>query len=241
MHKPNILVLDIETAPAQAYVWGLFDQNIGLNQIIKPSRVIMCGMKWVGQKGVACYDEYQDGEAMWAAIHEALSSADAVVTYNGNRFDIPKLRGHLVEKGFDPLPPITSIDLLKSVKRLGFISNKLDWAAGYLGIGHKIAHEGFPLWVKWENKDEKGVAKMRRYCKGDVLLTEQLYKKLLPHIHNHPYLGEGTVHTEHECPHCGQTNRFQRRGFYRTRTTRTQRLQCLECGGWSKGKQEKMV
>ncbi len=29
----KILVLDIETAPIVAHVWGLFDQNIGLNQI----------------------------------------------------------------------------------------------------------------------------------------------------------------------------------------------------------------
>ena len=241
MEKPNVLVLDIETAPAQAFVWGLFDQNIGLNQIIKPSRVIMCGMKFLGDKAPVVYDEYAHPEGMWEHIYDNLRSADAVVTYNGNRFDLTKLRGELILREFDPLPPITSIDLLKTVKRMGIQSNKLDFVSGWLGIGQKIKHEGFDLWKAWEARDEKACNRMRKYCKGDVLLTEKLYHRLAPHIHNHPYLGEGVRGAVHTCPHCNQTNRFQRRGYYRTRTTRTQRLQCLECGGWSKGQQEKMV
>ena len=33
MTGPKILIVDIETAPIVAQVWGLFDQNVGLNQI----------------------------------------------------------------------------------------------------------------------------------------------------------------------------------------------------------------
>jgi hypothetical protein len=239
--KPKILVLDIETAPAQAYVWGLFDQNIGLNQIIKPSRVIMCGMKWVGEGKPVIYDERDDSHDMWYCIYKNMVAADAIVTYNGNRFDLPKLRGELILRDYDPLPPVTSIDLLRTVKKMGIQSNKLDFVGGWLGIGEKIKHEGFDLWKKWENWDPHAIKNMRRYCKNDVLLTEKLYKRLAPHITNHPYLLDTKVKVDHECPHCHQTNRFQRRGFQRTRTTRTPRYQCLECGGWSKGKQEKML
>ena len=31
----KILLLDIETTPMQVYAWGLWDQNISIDQIIK--------------------------------------------------------------------------------------------------------------------------------------------------------------------------------------------------------------
>ena len=33
MKKPRILFFDIETAPMLGYMWSLWDQNLGLNQI----------------------------------------------------------------------------------------------------------------------------------------------------------------------------------------------------------------
>ena len=41
------LVVDLETVPTEAYVWGLFDQNVGLSQIIKPGRIVSWAAKWL--------------------------------------------------------------------------------------------------------------------------------------------------------------------------------------------------
>ena len=38
----KLLFLDIETSPNQAYVWGLFKQNIGISQMTDSSRVMCC-------------------------------------------------------------------------------------------------------------------------------------------------------------------------------------------------------
>jgi len=46
----KILMLDIETTPMQVYTWGLWDQNIGINQIIKPTEMLCFGAKWQGKK-----------------------------------------------------------------------------------------------------------------------------------------------------------------------------------------------
>jgi hypothetical protein len=35
---PRVLTLDIETSPALAYVWGLFDVTVSVSQIMDPSR-----------------------------------------------------------------------------------------------------------------------------------------------------------------------------------------------------------
>ena len=42
----KILFCDIETSPNVAYVWGLFKQNIGLSQLLEPTRVICAAYSW---------------------------------------------------------------------------------------------------------------------------------------------------------------------------------------------------
>ena len=233
----RILVFDIETKPATAYVWGLFDQNIGLSQLIEPSAPICVAAKFVGQKEMYFFSDWTDGHTeMIKGIHALVSEADAIVTYNGDRFDTPKLRGEFLLAGLTPPPTVTSIDLLKSVKKLGLQSNKLAYVGPMLKIGKKVAHEGFELWSSVINGDEAAQKRMEKYCRGDVILTEQLYKKLLPYIHNHPHLGEVGSGA---CGACGSLH-LQSRGTRRTKSFVIQRLQCQTCGSWSDGVRKKV-
>ena len=81
MSKSNILLLDIETAPAQAYVWGLWGENIGVEQIIKPSRITCVGFGWYGQRHVDFLAEWTVGrEKMLALTADVLNDADALLT-----------------------------------------------------------------------------------------------------------------------------------------------------------------
>jgi hypothetical protein len=230
----RILSLDIETAPASVYVWGLFDQNISLDQIIKPGRIICWAAKWFGEPEVHYADERGGPREMFTAIHGLLCQADAVITYNGDKFDLPKLLGGFVGHELAPPPPLASIDLLKTTKRLGLQSNKLQFLSEFLEIGSKVKHEGFPLWVACMNGDEKAWARMTRYNKGDVRLTERAYKRLRPYIKNHPYIGAGVIEA---CPTCASAN-LQRRGYARTRSFVTERLQCQGCGSWTQGSRQ---
>src|SRR5690606_22016747 len=50
--RVRILTLDVETSPMLSYHFGLWDQNIGINQIVKQSRIICFAAKWVGEKPV---------------------------------------------------------------------------------------------------------------------------------------------------------------------------------------------
>jgi hypothetical protein len=49
---PRILFLDIETAPLQSYHWGLWDQNIGLEQIGTEWSILSFSAKWLGERRV---------------------------------------------------------------------------------------------------------------------------------------------------------------------------------------------
>ncbi len=236
MAKPKILILDIETAPIKAYVWRLWDQNVGINQIVDNGGILCVGMKWFGEKESFLYSEWEHGKAeMLSATFNMISEADAVLTYNGDSFDIPKLMGEFLLAGWKAPPPITSIDLYKTAKKLGFISKKLGFIGPLLGVGKKLPHQGFQLWVDVINGDNKAQTVMAKYCVQDVKLLEKVYLKLLPFVKNHPHLGDNKA----ECGACG-SNHVQKRGYRRTKYFKIQRLQCQTCGSWSDGTRTKV-
>lgn len=234
----KILILDIETKPAQAYVWRAFgEQNIGVEQIIDAGGIICVGYKWLGSRECHLVSEWADGKAnMLRTIHEVMSEADAVVTYNGDKFDLPKLQGEFLLAGLGPTPPLTSIDVVKAVRKFGFFVNRLAFIGPFLGVGAKIKHEGFDLWVKVMAGDQRAQGRMSRYCKQDVNLLEKLYVKVRPFIRNHPHMGDDKGH---QCGACG-SNKTHSRGYRRTKAFRIQRLQCQSCGAWQDGKREKV-
>lgn len=231
----KILILDIETAPIKAYVWRLWDQNVGLNQIIDNGGIICVGAKWYGDKECFLYSDWEHGHVeMLKQVWLLMNEADAIVTYNGNKFDLPKLRGEFLVEGFGSPPPLTSIDIYKVVKGLGFISSKLAFVGPLLQVGAKMKHQGFELWSKVVDGDKPSQNKMGRYCIQDVRLLEKVYHKIKPYIKDHPFLGSRSA-----CGACdGKV--LHSRGYRRTKTFKIQRLQCQSCGSWSDGKRIKV-
>jgi rubrerythrin len=229
----NILFYDIETKPMVAEIWGLRDQHVGLNQIREFSGTICFSAKWFGKKQIHFFSDWTCGhKEMLEAMHSLWTKADAICGYNSDRFDNRKMRGEFIKEGLDPPPPVSSIDLYKTVRsQFSFDSNKLDHVAQLLGIGSKIKHEGHELWSKVLDGNEKAQKLMMRYCKQDVALTEKLYRKLRPYIANHPHLGDGNSDA---CPACGSLDVIKS-GHRYTRISIVQRLNCKTCGHWYKG------
>ena len=231
----KILLLDIETKPAVVASFGIRDQHIAHGQILKNGGPICVGVGWHGERRVTVYSDWKHGhQGMLDAVHAMLSEADAVMTYNGASFDIPKLQGEFLLAGMQPPPPPTQIDLFKTLRRMGYLSSKLDYIAPLLGVGGKVKHEGFPMWLAVMDGCPKAQAKMARYCAQDVRLLGDLYERVRPYIANHPHLHgkRGDF-----CGACG-SNHITNRGFLISKHYRTQRTQCQSCGAWDKGRRE---
>lgn len=234
----NILILDIEWRPTKAWVWGAWKENITPEKIIEDGGLLCVGAKWLGEKNVTVFSEWEDGHVgMLEGIHAMMSTADAIIGYNSDKFDLRKLNGEFLLHGLPPAPPCTSIDCMKAVKKFGFFMNRLAFIGPFLGVGSKIEHEGMWLWRKIiENSDKSAQRRMEKYCAQDVTMTEKLYLKIRPYIVNHPHLGKAG---HSQCPACGG-NHIQSRGTTRTRCYKKQRLNCQTCGHWFYGKQTKI-
>lgn len=234
MTGPKVLTIDIETSPNLAHVWKLWDNNVSLSQLIDTGQILSFAAKWHGNKKVEFYSDFHDGhKPMIVAAHQLLDEADVLVHYNGTTFDVPHLKREFLLEGLKPPAPFKQVDLLRVVKsNFRFVSNKLDHVSQQLGLGKKVGHTGHELWVKCLNADPKAWDTMRKYNKHDVVLTEKLYDRLVPWIANHPHVG---LFSGLECcQRCGG-QKLQRRGVAHTALGTYQRLQCTDCGGWSRG------
>jgi hypothetical protein len=229
------LILDLETSPNVAHVWGLWDQTVSLAQLRESTRVISFAAKWHGEKRVMFYSDFHNGhDVMVNTAYSLLDDADAIVHYNGTSFDIPHLRREFILAGLTPPSPAKDIDLLQTVKRrFRFVSNKLDHVTRELGMAGKTRHTGHQLWVDCMAGDAKAWALMRKYNQQDVILTEQLYDRLLPWITNHPAVGLYSGDADC-CRNCGGTD-LERRGVAHTGVSSFQQYRCRACGAWSRG------
>lgn len=228
----KILLLDIESSPNTAHVWGLWQQNVSINQLMESSYVLCYAAKWYGEKEVMFDSVHKSRpKTMLKGIHGLLNDADAVVHYNGTKFDIPTLNKEFLLHSFNPPSPYKQIDLLRVVRsNFRFPSNKLDYVAQRLNLGKKHEHEGHELWVKCMNGDKDAWKRMEKYNIQDVVLLENLYSHLLPWIKSHP--NHNLFSDGHVCPNCSSSS-LQRRGTAISATGTYQRYQCRSCGTWS--------
>lgn len=231
----RVITLDIETAPQTAHVWGLWQQNVGLPQLLESGYVMCFAAKYEDEDRV----RFHKGIAVPRAAQRLLNDADVVVHYNGTRFDIPHLQTEMVRAGVTPPSPYAQIDLCNVVKqRFRFPSNKLEYVASeLLGTG-KASTGGHATWIKCMAGDKDAWARMRGYNEQDVLLTERLYQHLKPWIRlPNPALYGGSEPGQVTCPGCG-SNDMRKRGLAYTALQSYQRYQCNRCDRWARGKQK---
>jgi hypothetical protein len=230
----RILALDIETTPTVAHVWRPYKENVGVEQVISPGRVFTWAAKWYGErKKIEFQAEWSAGhDAMIERAWELLDEADAVLHFNGRRFDIPHLQREFMQAGLTPPSPYKQIDLLETVKKQAkFFMNRLAHVAPELGLKGKIEHEGFPLWVKCMDGDPDAQRRMELYNKRDVTELIELYDTIRPWIVSHPSFAAHTG--EQVCPTCGSKH-LNWRGYAMTAQTKYRRFQCQDCGAWGR-------
>ncbi len=238
MSRMKILVLDIETSPNLVWVWGLFNQFISLNQIVEPTFVMCWAAKWTGKNKRVHYKRHTDADFL-TQIWDLMNEADAIVHYNGRKFDIPHLNREFLEAGMVPPSNYFEIDLLTTVRsRFKFTSNKLAFVAEQLLKAGKLNTGGFGLWTAALNNEKWAWALMRKYNIQDVIVTEDLYDLIKGWIKNHP---NHALYVEDQddpiCRNCG-SDKVKSNGpeYDTTGVFAYQRYKCTDCGANLRGR-----
>ena len=173
----RLLVYDLET-----YATGFADPNW------VPQVVTCVAWKWLGEprrkasvsastdyRDIDCpmphLDPYAIGQALEPFLAD-LAEADAVVTYNGARFDNPVLNGTRWLTGRPPISPILTYDLHDFGKTKG-VKKGLDNTAVHLGAATEKLSLNHAQWQ--EGYLEPGWGTIKARAKSDVILTEQVF------------------------------------------------------------------
>jgi uncharacterized protein YprB with RNaseH-like and TPR domain len=166
----------------QVYTWGLWDQNISIDQIIKSTEMLCFGARWLGEKSTTFMSVHHNGKkAMLEKLHQMMDDADLLVGWNSAAFDHKHINREFLENGMAPPSPTKDLDLMSVTKaNFKFPSNKLDYVAQQLGVGAKVKHSGFKLWLRCMDGEEKAWREMKKYQIQDVTLLVELYDILLP-------------------------------------------------------------
>lgn len=231
--SPRVAVCDIESLPIISYNWGIWDQNIGLDQIISDG----CMLGWAGKflnepemysdiltsKEAKSRDTLRITKSIW----EFLSKADVVIGHNYSQYDVKYINTEFLRHGLPPLK-YTIVDTLVVAKQnFRFSSNKMKFLNDQLGIRNKIENGGFNLWKLCDQGDETALKEMLEYNIGDIGATEELFYKLRPYVRNFNVALYNTLETE-QCPVCGSTS-LKEEGEYFTSAGKWQSIRCQDC------------
>jgi len=233
---PRILSIDIETSPNLGHIWNIWRGPVRPQQVIEQWDVMCFCAKWVGEDSETIrQSEFFDGyRPMLQNMWNLLDNADMILTYNGKRFDLPRMRTVLALEGFQPFAPPRHIDLDETIKRVFDLpSHSMDFASKAFGFeGKKHNEGGYELWRRCIiDQDPEAWAQMLDYCANDVELLEAFYLKVLPWIEKHPsvtpYLG--LERGELACTKCGSSD-LVKDGYAYTNVSVYQRYRCRSCG-----------
>jgi len=241
--QPKILLLDIETAPTIASVWGMWKQNVQPNQIISDWYILTWAAKWlysdetISDKLTADEACDMDDKRLLEDIWNLMNDADIIIAHNGDKFDIPKLNTRFLLNGYNPPAPYQTIDTLKGCRNaFRFSHNRMDYVNKVLGLDQKVDTGGMALWLSCMAGDEEALAKMESYNINDVVILEELYLAIRAWIKPHPNVGMLFDGEESRCHVCGSTHLIETLGTYNTSVNMYHVYECHDCGSSSRGR-----
>lgn len=204
------LFFDIETSPMIVYSWRVgYNINLQYDNVIEDWKIICISYKWENENEVKnlTWSNELDDKQMLIDFIKIANTADELIAHNGDRFDIKKVRTRCIYHRIPMFPKYRSLDTLKKARSgFNFPNNKLDTIAHYLGVGAKLKHEGFPMWIKCMQGDKKALKDMVTYCDMDIVVLEDVYLTMQKYIKPETHAGVINGNLKYSCPTCGNNH-----------------------------------
>ena len=241
--EAKILLLDIETAPLEAYIWSLWTKYVGPSLLKCEWFILTWAAKWLGddtvysRKLTSSEALREDDERIMRDLWDFLDEADIIIAHNGERFDVPKINSRFLLNKMSPPSSYKQIDTLRVArKEFGFTHNSLDSLAKLFGIEGKNKTT-MELWIDCKHGSDDALEEMEEYDIQDVIVLEKVYFKMRPYIKGHPNLDLYIDSESPVCPQCGEDSLLAVEGkFFYTQAVRYQLYRCSSCKALSRGK-----
>ena len=228
------LFFDIETSPNIGYFWRAgYKLNIGAENIIEERKIICISWKFEDENKVShlTWDKNQCDKQMLIDFIKVANTADEIIGHNGDRFDIKWIRTRCIYHRIPIFPDYRSLDTLKKAKaHFNFNSNRLDYIAKFLGVGAKVKHEGFDMWIKCMKGDEEALQSMVNYCDGDIVVLEDVYLTMQNYIKHNTHTGTHNAELKHTCPNCASDEPKLIKNNFTSAGTIKRQMECDSCG-----------
>lgn len=241
--KPNILLLDIETAPDVSCNFNRRDVNISNDSVVRQGGwLISIAWKWLGDSetfGLSVNSQSakeSDDYHLITNISNLINKADIIVGHNIKKFDLPVIKSRILSSNNPSLKRIKVYDTLSALREMKFKSNKLDDISKNLFGTSKLKHEGINLWIDCINGDTDALSKMLEYNKQDIALLEKLYLALRGHSSQGINLQLFSDASTDYCPHCLESIPKPTGEYIYVGQSKYEELYCDVCSGTSRSK-----
>jgi hypothetical protein len=184
----NILYIDIEVSKSLYFNYGnkVYSNYLNVADLYKERYIISWAASYVGSKTV--WSDCVTGKEAkkWTdarilpQLRELMESADIIAGHNVDSFDVKHINARLLLNEQEPVTGKKTLDTLKIARqKFAFESNKLDYISQKLGLRPKddIRNEDWLNIVK--TGDEKTLAKVLKYNKGDVTSGKGVLERLM--------------------------------------------------------------
>jgi hypothetical protein len=238
----RILTIDVERQRGEWKVrrWDPYPPKfLRMETMVQRPRIMCFAAKWFGEDEVIYADERgRNGKgragtrSMVKQMWDLLNAADVVITFNGDRADIPWMNEEFRYAGLHRPMPFKSLDLYKQSKAARNLPYRsLRYWGQEFGHSNKLEHEGPDLWDLCEAGDPEGWAQMRAYNEQDVRVTEDMWLDELPWLDGRVHMGMLISDGESmRCPNCGSNDLTSQEKPARAYTREYQAFRCNACG-----------
>jgi len=243
---PRILTIDLERLPGEVTMDVWEPRDFKRVNYVHPDRwdvlprTLCASGHFMGEKMykfVAAWDQPEDPWHVARTVWDWMNEADYVVGFNSKAADEKWLRSDWAMAGNLPLPaPYRSVDLyLIARQQFSFESKSLRHLCDRLGIENKDGHYNAAEAKAAMGGDVKAQARLRRYNRQDVKVTELAFERLRPYLGNALNWGLVVGDDVRCCVVCG-CEQLESAGFATTAVTRYPAYRCTECGAIQRGK-----
>lgn len=250
---PRTIALDVEMSFNVSYHYDQWGTNIPWTHIKQRQFMISAAWQWIGQDdiySVSVLDDpkrfkkdHTDDYHVIKTLKEEIKNADAVIAYNGRKFDVKEINTGFVKHDLGPSHDYVILDPIQ-IARSKFRfkgGNSLANLCDFLELDVQKGKVELSDWIGATEGNEASINKIVKYNKNDIPPMVGVWDKIKAYapakinMNHWAQFDQKTGEPFDICPGCGSPN-LERRGFALTRAGKFQRYQCKTCGQWSRGK-----